>query len=42
MRVAVIGIDDPLFLDMMTDVVVRTIKQYQRGKPLRLVPENRT
>jgi ferrochelatase len=26
--------DDPLFLDMMADVVLRTIRQYQHGRPL--------
>ena len=30
--------DDPLFLDMMADVVRRTMKQYATGKPLPLVP----
>ena len=29
--------DDPLFLDMMTDVVVRTMRRYETGRPLRLV-----
>jgi ferrochelatase len=30
--------DDPLFLDMMADVVLRTIARYQHGRPLPLVP----
>jgi ferrochelatase len=30
--------DDPLFLDMMTDVVHRTIRRYAGGRPLPLVP----
>jgi ferrochelatase len=29
--------DDPLFLDMMTDVVLRTIRRYERGRPLRII-----
>ena len=29
--------DDPLFLDMMTDVVVRTMRRYETGRPLPLV-----
>ena len=29
--------DDPLFLDMMTDVVLRTIRRYDAGSPLPLV-----
>jgi ferrochelatase len=29
--------DDPLFLDMMTDVVLRTIRRYETGRPLPLV-----
>jgi ferrochelatase len=29
--------DDPLFLDMMADVVLRTIARYERGRPLPLV-----
>jgi ferrochelatase len=29
--------DDPLFLDMMTDVVLRTIGHYETGRPLPLV-----
>ena len=28
--------DDPLFLDMMADVVVRTLRRYERGRPLPL------
>ncbi len=28
--------DDPLFLDMMTDVVLRTLRRYERGRPLPL------
>jgi hypothetical protein len=30
--------DDPLFLDMMADVVLRTLKRYERGRPLPLAP----
>jgi ferrochelatase len=29
--------DDPLFLDMMADVVLRTIRRYQSGRPLPIV-----
>jgi hypothetical protein len=29
--------DDPLFIDMMTDVVLRTIKRYESGHPLPIV-----
>lgn len=29
--------DDPIFLDMMTDMVLRTIRRYQSGRPLPLV-----
>jgi len=29
--------DDPLFLDMMADVVLRTIRRYERGRPLRII-----
>ena len=29
--------DDPLFLDMMADVVLRTIRRYERGRPLPVV-----
>jgi hypothetical protein len=28
--------DDPQFLDMMADVVVSTIRRYERGRPLPL------
>lgn len=28
--------DDPLFLDMMADVVIRTLSRYERGRPLPL------
>jgi hypothetical protein len=28
--------DDPLFLDMMADVVLRTITKYEHGRPLHL------
>ena len=31
--------DDPLFLDMMADVVLRTIRRYATGQPLPLVAE---
>jgi hypothetical protein len=27
--------DDPLFLDMMADVVLQTIRRYEQGRPLR-------
>lgn len=30
--------DDPRFLDMMTDVVLRTLRRYEHGRPLPLVP----
>jgi ferrochelatase len=30
--------DDPRFLDMMADVVMTTIRRYQHGRPLPLVP----
>jgi ferrochelatase len=30
--------DDPVFLDMMADVVLRTIDRYRRGRPLTLLP----
>ena len=30
--------DDPRFLDMMADVVMTTIRRYERGRPLPLVP----
>ena len=26
--------DDPMFLDMMADVVMKTVRQYQSGRPL--------
>ena len=29
--------DDPLFLDMMADVVLRTIRRHERGRPLPIV-----
>jgi ferrochelatase len=29
--------DDPLFLDMMTDVVLRTMRRYETGRPLPIV-----
>ena len=29
--------DDPLFLDMMTDVVIRTMRRYETGRPLPIV-----
>jgi ferrochelatase len=29
--------DDPLFLDMMADVVLRTIRRYEHGRPLPIV-----
>ena len=29
--------DDPIFLDMMADVVLRTIRRYQTGRPLPIV-----
>ena len=29
--------DDPLFLDMMADMVLRTINRYERGRPLPIV-----
>jgi hypothetical protein len=28
--------DDPRFLDMMADVVMTTIRRYERGRPLPL------
>ena len=34
--------DDPLFLDMMADVVVRTIHRYARGRPLPVVARERS
>ena len=29
--------DDPAFVEMMADVVLRTIRRYERGRPLRIV-----
>jgi ferrochelatase len=29
--------DDPLFLDMMADVVLRTVRRYETGRPLPIV-----
>ena len=29
--------DDPLFIDMMADVVLRTITRYESGQPLPIV-----
>jgi ferrochelatase len=29
--------DDPLFLDMMTDVVLKTVRRYESGQPLSIV-----
>jgi hypothetical protein len=29
--------DNPLFLDMMADVVLRTIRRYRHGRPLPIV-----
>ena len=29
--------DDPLFLDMMADVVLRTMRRYETGRPLPIV-----
>ncbi len=29
--------DDPLFIDMMADVVLRTIRRYESGRPLQIV-----
>jgi protoporphyrin/coproporphyrin ferrochelatase len=34
--------DDPLFLDMMTDVVLRTIRRYESGRPLPLAAATET
>ena len=31
--------DDPLFLDMMADVVLQTIARYERGRPLAIIKE---
>jgi ferrochelatase len=33
--------DHPLFLDMMADVVLRTIRRYERGRPLPFAPPPR-
>jgi protoporphyrin/coproporphyrin ferrochelatase len=33
--------DDPRFLDMMADVVLRTIARYERGRPLPLAAQSR-
>jgi ferrochelatase len=33
--------DDPRFLDMIADVVLKTIDRYRRGRPLRLVATQR-
>ena len=33
--------DDPLFLDMMADMVLRTIRRHAHGRPLPLVPAGR-
>jgi ferrochelatase len=30
--------DDPRFLDMMADMVLRTVRRYERGRPLPLAP----
>ena len=30
--------DDPLFLDMMADVVLATVRRYESGRPLPLAP----
>ena len=32
--------DDPLFLDMMADVVLRTLRRYDTGRPLPLLPHS--
>jgi ferrochelatase len=29
--------DDPLFIDMMADVVLKTIRRYESGRPLPIV-----
>jgi len=29
--------DDPIFIDMMADVVLRTIRRYENGTPLPIV-----
>jgi ferrochelatase len=33
--------DDPRFLDMMADIVLRTVRRYRGGRPLRVGPEAR-
>jgi hypothetical protein len=30
--------DDPRFLDMMADMVLRTVRRYDSGRPLPLAP----
>jgi len=30
--------DDPRFLDMMADIVLRTIRRHETGRPLPLAP----
>jgi ferrochelatase len=34
--------DDPLFLDMMADVVLKTLRRYEKGRPLPIAPPART
>ena len=34
--------DDPLFIDMMVDVVLRTSRRYESGSPLALAPQKST
>ena len=34
--------DDPLFLDMMADVVLKTIRRYETGRPLPITTKNPT
>lgn len=34
--------DDPAFLDMMTDVVLRTLRRHERGRPLPLAADPRS
>jgi ferrochelatase len=34
--------DDPLFIDMMADVVLRTMRRYERGRPLPLIAAKST
>jgi hypothetical protein len=31
--------DDPLFLDMMADVVLKTVRRHESGRPLAIVRE---